>query len=37
MADVQRRYPTGDVTTLANAEIVEEIHETVESQPADEQ
>jgi acetyl-CoA synthetase len=32
LRDVARGHPLGDVTTLANAEIVEEIHEMVEHQ-----
>jgi acetyl-CoA synthetase len=33
LRDVARGQPLGDVTTLANAEIVEKIHEMVEQQP----
>ena len=33
LRDVARGQPLGDVTTLANAEIVERIHEMVEQQP----
>ena len=35
LRDVAQGRPLGDVTTLANAEIVEAIHEMVESQPAE--
>jgi acetyl-CoA synthetase len=35
LRDVAQGRPLGDVTTLANAEIVEAIHGMVESQPAD--
>jgi acetyl-CoA synthetase len=35
LRDVAQGRPLGDVTTLANAEIVEAIHGQVESQPAD--
>jgi len=37
LRDVAQGRPLGDVTTLANAEIVEQIHEMVESQPTEEQ
>ena len=37
LRDVAQGRPLGDVTTLANAEIVEAIHGMVESQPADDQ
>ncbi len=33
LRDVARGQPLGDVTTLANAEIVERIHEMIEQQP----
>ncbi len=33
LRDVARGQPLGDVTTLANAEVVERIHEMVEQQP----
>ena len=33
LRDVARGQPLGDVTTLANAEIVEKIHQMVEQQP----
>jgi acetyl-CoA synthetase len=36
LRDVAHGRPLGDVTTLANAEIVEAIHGMVESQPSDE-
>jgi acetyl-CoA synthetase len=36
LRDVARGQPLGDVTTLANAEIVEKIHEMVEQQPQEE-
>jgi acetyl-CoA synthetase len=35
LRDVAQGRPLGDVTTLANAEIVEQIHGMVEAQPAD--
>jgi len=35
LRDVAQGRPLGDVTTLANAEIVEAIHGMVESQPSD--
>jgi hypothetical protein len=35
LRDVAQGRPPGDVTTLANAEIVEQSHEMVESQPSD--
>jgi acetyl-CoA synthetase len=37
LRDVAQGRPLGDVTTLANAEIVEAIHGMVESQPTDDQ
>ena len=37
LRDVARGHPLGDVTTLANAEIVEAIHGMAESQPTDDQ
>ena len=37
LRDVAQGRPLGDVTTLANAEIVEQIHEMVESQPTEDQ
>ncbi len=37
LRDVARGQPLGDVTTLANAEIVERIHEMVEAQPQEDQ
>ncbi len=36
LRDVARGRPLGDVTTLANAEIVQQIHSMVETQPTDE-
>jgi acetyl-CoA synthetase len=36
LRDVARGHPLGDVTTLANAEIVEQIHEMVETGGTDE-
>ena len=36
LRDVARGRPLGDVTTLANAEIVEQIHEMVEAGAAEE-
>jgi acetyl-CoA synthetase len=37
LRDVAHGRPLGDVTTLANAEIVEAIHEMVEAQPSEDQ
>ncbi len=36
LRDVAQGRPLGDVTTLANAEIVDRIHEMVEAQPSEE-
>jgi acetyl-CoA synthetase len=36
LRDVARGRPLGDVTTLANAEIVQQIHSMVEAQPTEE-